>query len=45
MEFANALALQKELARQLKATGLTPANDKMPLDEGIKMELPDQKIR
>jgi N-acetylglucosamine-6-sulfatase len=37
--------LQKELARQMKAVGLTPANDKMPLDEGIKKELPDQKIR
>jgi N-acetylglucosamine-6-sulfatase len=37
--------LQKELARQMKAVGLTRANDKMPLDEGIKKELPDQKIR
>ena len=26
-------------------TGLTPENDKMPLDEGIKKELPDAKIR
>jgi hypothetical protein len=25
--------------------GLTAENDKMPLDEGIKSELPDQKIR
>ncbi len=37
--------LQRELARQMKTTGLTPENDKMPLDEGIKKELPDQKIR
>ncbi|MBI5386311.1 MAG: sulfatase [Verrucomicrobia bacterium] len=35
--------LQKELARLLKATGALP--DAMPLDEGIKKELPDQKIR
>jgi hypothetical protein len=25
--------------------GLNESNDKMPLDEGIKSELPDQKIR
>jgi N-acetylglucosamine-6-sulfatase len=37
--------LQQELTRLLKATGLTPETDKMPLDEGIKKELPDQKIR
>lgn len=37
--------LQKELARLMKATGLTPETDRMPLDEGIKKELPDQKIR
>jgi arylsulfatase A-like enzyme len=37
--------LQKELARLMKATGLTPETDKMPIDEGIKKELPDQKIR
>jgi hypothetical protein len=29
----------------MKEVGLTPENDKMPLDEGIKSELPDQKIR
>jgi N-acetylglucosamine-6-sulfatase len=34
-----------ELARMLAAEGLTPDKDKMPLDEGIKTELPDQKIR
>ncbi len=37
--------LQVQLTRLMAATGLTPANDKMPLDEGIKKELPDQKIR
>jgi arylsulfatase A-like enzyme len=35
--------LQKELARLLKTTGALP--DQMPLDQGIKKELPDQKIR
>ncbi|MCL5098685.1 MAG: sulfatase [Candidatus Omnitrophica bacterium] len=35
--------LQRELASLLKTTGATP--DSMPLDEGIKTELPDQKIR
>jgi N-acetylglucosamine-6-sulfatase len=37
--------LQKELQKLMRATGLTPETDKMPLDEGIKKELPDQKIR
>jgi N-acetylglucosamine-6-sulfatase len=37
--------LQRELEKQMRATGLTAANDKMPLDEGIKKELPDAKIR
>ncbi len=37
--------LQKELARLMKQTGLTSKSDKMPLDQGIKKELPDQKIR
>ncbi len=35
--------LQAELARLLKATGADP--DRMPLDEGVKKELPDAKIR
>ena len=35
--------LQAELARLMKATGLDP--DTMPLDAGIKKELPDLKIR
>ena len=37
--------LQGELARVTAATGLTTENDRMPIDEGIKKELPDQKIR
>jgi N-acetylglucosamine-6-sulfatase len=37
--------MQKELDRQLRQVGLTPETDKMPLDEGIKKELPDHKIR
>jgi arylsulfatase A-like enzyme len=37
--------LQKELQKLMKATGLTPGTDTMPLDEGVKKELPDQKIR
>jgi N-acetylglucosamine-6-sulfatase len=37
--------LKKELVRLMTATGLTPETDRMPIDEGIKKELPDQKIR
>ena len=37
--------LKDELARVMAATGLTPEPDRMPIDEGIKKELPDQKIR
>jgi hypothetical protein len=37
--------LEKQLASLLAAEGLTPGKDSMPLDEGIKTELPDQKIR
>jgi N-acetylglucosamine-6-sulfatase len=45
-KYAEKLAeLKAELARLMAATGLTPENDKMPLDEGIKKELPDLKIR
>jgi hypothetical protein len=29
----------------MQATGLNAANDTMPLDAGIKKELPNQKIR
>ena len=37
--------LKSELAKLMAETGLTPETDKMPLDEGVKKELPDQKIR
>jgi len=37
--------MQRELVKVMKQVGLTPASDQMPLDEGIKQELPDQKIR
>ena len=37
--------LQNDLAHLLAGFGLAGAADKMPLDEGIKKELPDQKIR
>ena len=37
--------LEKQLASLLAAEGLTPEKDKMPIDQGIKTELPDQKIR
>jgi N-acetylglucosamine-6-sulfatase len=37
--------LEQQLAALLAAEGLTPDQDKMPLDEGIKTALPDQKIR
>ena len=36
--------LQAELAAVMSATGLTPQNDKMPIDAGIKSE-PAQNIR
>jgi arylsulfatase A-like enzyme len=37
--------LQTELNELMAATGLTPQTDKMPLDQGIKKELPAQNIR
>jgi N-acetylglucosamine-6-sulfatase len=37
--------LKTELASVMSATGLTTATDRMPLDEGIKKELPAQNIR
>lgn len=37
--------MKRELERVMKSVGLTAANDKMPVDEGIKKELPDAKIR
>ena len=42
---AKRASLEKQLAALLAAEGLTPYKDRMPLDEGIKAELPDQKIR
>jgi arylsulfatase A-like enzyme len=38
-------SLKAELTKLMAQTGLTPETDKMPLDEGVKKELPDQKIR
>ena len=37
--------LRTELLALMAATGLTPQNDAMPMDEGIKKELPAQNIR
>jgi N-acetylglucosamine-6-sulfatase len=37
--------MQQELLRVMSEVGLTPQTDRMPLDEGIRAELPDQKIR
>jgi arylsulfatase A-like enzyme len=37
--------LNEELLRLMAATGLTPETDTMPIDAGIKTELPDQRIR
>ncbi|MHB0958590.1 MAG: sulfatase family protein [Pirellulaceae bacterium] len=37
--------MQAELIRVMAEVGLTRENDTMPLDEGIKTELPDQKFR
>jgi len=37
--------LKTELAKAMAATGLTPEADRMPIDGGIKKELPDQRIR
>ena len=42
---ANVAELGAELTRLMQATGLTPETDRMPIDAGIKTELPDQKIR
>ena len=45
-EYASARReLEQQLSQLMAAEGLTPATDRMPLDEGIKSELPDQKIR
>lgn len=37
--------LKTELARLMLTTGLNAETDKMPLDDGVKSELPDAKIR
>lgn len=37
--------LKAQLAELMLATGLDAKTDKMPLDEGVKSELPDAKIR
>jgi arylsulfatase A-like enzyme len=37
--------MQRELQDVMKDVGLSEENDKMPLDEGIKQALPDEKIR
>ncbi len=37
--------LKKERNRLMAGLGLTPQTDSMPIDQGIKKELPDQKIR
>jgi N-acetylglucosamine-6-sulfatase len=37
--------LEQQLAVELATLGLTAATDKMPIDEGIKTELPDENIR
>ena len=37
--------LEQQLSQLMAAEGLTPENDRMPLDEGIQSKLPDQKIR
>jgi arylsulfatase A-like enzyme len=37
--------MKGELVKVMAEAGLTPETDKMPLDEGIKKELPDAKIR
>ncbi len=42
---AKVAELNAELQRLMADTGLTPETDTMPVDAGIKTELPDQKIR
>jgi N-acetylglucosamine-6-sulfatase len=37
--------MKVELSKAMKEVGLTTQSDKMPIDEGVKQELPDQKIR
>lgn len=42
---ADLIALEKQLAALLDSFGIVGGKDAMPIDEGIKTELPDQKIR
>ena len=42
---AKVTELQALLTKLMSDSGLTPENDRMPLDAGIKKELPDAKIR
>lgn len=42
---SNVAALKAELTRVMADAGLTSENDRIPIDEGIKKELPDRKIR
>jgi arylsulfatase A-like enzyme len=45
-ELATTVAeLQAQLAKLMRDTGLDKKTDKMPIDEGVKNELPDAKIR
>jgi N-acetylglucosamine-6-sulfatase len=45
-EYAKVLALmEQELILAMAAVGLDQTNDIMPIDEGIKEALPDQKVR
>lgn len=37
--------LKTELSRLTGGLGLAPQNDRMPVDEGVKKEFPDQRIR
>jgi N-acetylglucosamine-6-sulfatase len=37
--------MQQELKRVMSGVGLDEQTDVMPIDEGIKESLPDQKIR
>jgi N-acetylglucosamine-6-sulfatase len=37
--------MQREWLRAMREVGLTPENDVMPIDQGIKQTLPDPKIR
>jgi N-acetylglucosamine-6-sulfatase len=43
--FGQVTALEAELARLMRSTGLSAKTDKMPIDDGVKSGLPDAKIR